>query len=100
MMTESEVIDLRDLPDRLQSQGPARPDGRMDADGSLLSIEQLSRLHAHRVLAQTGGNKVRAAEILGISRTHLYELLKRDTADQRGAEPASEDVTSETLKST
>jgi len=45
-------------------------------------LDQLARLHAQRVLAHVGGNKVRAAEILGISRTYLYELLKKNTPDQ------------------
>jgi len=45
-------------------------------------MDQLARLHAQRVLAHVGGNKVRAAEILGISRTYLYELLKKNTPDQ------------------
>ncbi len=72
MMTESEFIDVRDLPESINTH---RPDRRVDAD-ALLSIREIDRLHARHVLDRVGGNKVRAAEILGISRTHLYELLK------------------------
>jgi DNA-binding NtrC family response regulator len=72
MMTESEFIDVRDLPESISAR---RPDRRVDAD-ALLSIREMDRLHARHVLERVGGNKVRAAEILGISRTHLYELLK------------------------
>jgi DNA-binding NtrC family response regulator len=78
MMTESDVIDVRDLPDRIQTLRPAESIG----SEVQLSLDQLARLHAQRVLAHAGGNKVRAAEILGISRTYLYELLKKNTPDQ------------------
>lgn len=77
MMTESDVIDIRDLPDRIQNQNATVKESE-----ELLSMDQLARLHAQRVLGHTGGNKVRAAEILGISRTHLYELLKKNMPDQ------------------
>jgi DNA-binding NtrC family response regulator len=83
MMTESDVIDVRDLPERVQNQTAAA-----DADYEvLMSIDQLERRHAQRVLDHVGGNKVRAAEILGISRTHLYQLLKDNTEKQK--EPVS-----------
>jgi DNA-binding NtrC family response regulator len=75
MMTESDVIDVRDLPQRVQNQGAL---GNTDYE-VLMSIDQLERRHAQRVLDHVGGNKVRAAEILGISRTHLYQLLKAST---------------------
>jgi DNA-binding NtrC family response regulator len=78
MMAESEVIDVRDLPDRIQN---LRPTGNAESEVQL-SMDQLARLHAQRVLAHVGGNKVRAAEILGISRTYLYELLKKNAPDQ------------------
>jgi DNA-binding NtrC family response regulator len=78
MMAEADVIDVRDLPERIQSQRPAE---NADSDEQL-SMDQATRLHAQRVLAHVGGNKVRAAEILGISRTYLYELLKSPAADQ------------------
>ena len=78
MMTESDVIDVRDLPDRIQN---ARVTENAENEVEL-SMDQLARLHAHRVLAHVGGNKVRAAEILGISRTYLYDLLKKNTPQQ------------------
>ena len=81
MMTESDVIDVRDLPERVQNQAAAA-----DADYEvLMSIDQLERRHAQRVLDHVGGNKVRAAEILGISRTHLYQLLKENAEKQKEA---------------
>lgn len=83
MMTESDVIDVRDLPERVQNQAAA---GNSDYE-ALMSIDQLERRHAQRVLDHVGGNKVRAAEILGISRTHLYQLLKDSTDKQK--EPVS-----------
>jgi DNA-binding NtrC family response regulator len=75
MMTESDVIDVRDLPPRIQN---LRVEETPETE---LSMDQMARMHAHRVLAHVGGNKVRAAEILGISRTYLYELLKKAAAD-------------------
>ena len=78
MMTESDVIDIRDLPDRIQNTRVTE-----NAVSEVeLSMDQLARLHAHRVLAHVGGNKVRAAEILGISRTYLYDLLKKSASQE------------------
>jgi len=78
MMTESDVIDVRDLPERVQNQTAA---AKADYE-VMMSMDQLERRHAQRVLDHVGGNKVRAAEILGISRTHLYQLLK-DSAEKQ-----------------
>jgi DNA-binding NtrC family response regulator len=83
MMNESQLIDIRDLPDSLRL--PSDPLGA-DSD-SLLSLRQMSRLHAQRVLEKVEGNKVRAAEILGISRTHLYQLLSSETEQEEPADP-------------
>ena len=83
MMTDSDVIDVRDLPERIQIQKPMEN----KESEKILSLEQLAKLHAQRVLAQTGGNKVRAAEILGVSRTYLYDLLKKTEPDND--QPAS-----------
>jgi DNA-binding NtrC family response regulator len=89
MMTESEFIDIRDLPDAIIDH---KADRNTDFD-ALQSIRDVGRLHARRVLERVGGNKVKAAEILGISRTHLYELLKdarEESAEQSDATVADE----------
>jgi DNA-binding NtrC family response regulator len=72
MMTESNVIDIRDLPEKICNASPVET----ERSESLLSMDQMERLHARRILDQVGGNKARAAQALGISRTHLYQLLK------------------------
>jgi len=84
MMTESDVIDVRDLPERVQNQGGGNAEFEV-----MMSIDQLERRHAQRVLDHVGGNKVRAAEILGISRTHLYQLLKDASEKQKDKETVS-----------
>jgi DNA-binding NtrC family response regulator len=99
MMAESDVIDVRDLPDRIQNLRPAEV-AETEAE---LSMDQLLRVHAQRVLARAGGNKARAAEILGISRTYLYELLKKgaivqDAQDEDVEDEESKLVSPKTVK--
>ena len=45
-------------------------------DGEPLPLSEMEKRHIHFVLQHAGGNKLRAASILGISRTTLYEKLK------------------------
>jgi DNA-binding NtrC family response regulator len=71
MMVDGTVIDVDDLPDPIQGQS------RYVAaqDDTLISLEELQKRHALRVLERVGGNKSHAAEILGISRATIYQLL-------------------------
>jgi DNA-binding NtrC family response regulator len=62
-----------DLPDTVRKAGAA-PAGR---DESLLSMDEVEKRHLSRVLRETGGNKVRAAKILGIDRRTLYRMAER-----------------------
>jgi DNA-binding NtrC family response regulator len=76
MMAEKDFIDIRDLPEYLRKQ--AAP-GAVE-DEQLLPLDELERRHARRVLDRVGGNRVRAAEVLGISRATLYRLLAESKA--------------------
>jgi transcriptional regulator of acetoin/glycerol metabolism len=46
-------------------------------DHALLSLDELEKRYLLRVLRETGGNKVRAAKILGIDRRTLYRMAER-----------------------
>jgi DNA-binding NtrC family response regulator len=61
------------LPERLR--GSFSED--MGGDDTFLSLEELQRRHILRVLEGVGGNKARAAEVLGIGRATIYQLLSR-----------------------
>jgi DNA-binding NtrC family response regulator len=46
-------------------------------DETFLSLDEMQRRHILRVLEGVGGNKARAAEVLGIGRATIYQLLSR-----------------------
>lgn len=71
MMVDGPVIDVGDLAEPLQGL----PGDTAEQDESLLSLKELQMRHVVRVLALTGGNKLQAAKILGISRATIYQLL-------------------------
>jgi two-component system response regulator AtoC len=61
-----------DLPDRLRGLPDAVPPSGVAERPTLAEVE---RRYAAQVLAETGGNKTRAAEILGIDRKTLYRIV-------------------------
>jgi len=56
-----------------QHRGTRRPEG---GDWRPLALDEVRKLHIARVLELCLGNRLRAAEILGIGRTSLYRFLK------------------------
>lgn len=78
MMADGELVDARDLPPSFQrAAGPVIVPGAAasDAPVELLSLEALSQRHARMVLEHFSGNKSKAAEVLGVTRSTLYRLL-------------------------
>ena len=84
MMTDGTLIDIHDLPERLR--GPLTADSLMD--DNFLSLDEVQRRHVMHVLEGVGGNKVRAAEILGIGRATIYQLLSKMKLEERADENA------------
>lgn len=77
MMADGPLVDVRDLPAAF-SRVARGSDG--DANGSyvaeLITLAELDQRHARFVLEHTEGNKSKAAEILGVTRSTLYRLLE------------------------
>lgn len=71
MMAEGELVDVRDLPERIRAQAAEVKD---EDSGELLPLAEVERRHVLRVLEQVGGNKVQAAKILGINRATVYRI--------------------------
>jgi len=46
--------------------------------GRIKSIDELNKEYAEKVVEMLGGNKSKAADLLGISRTSLWRILKQD----------------------
>jgi two-component system response regulator HydG len=80
MMVDGTVIDIGDLPE------PVRGQSRDVAvqDEILMSLHEIQKRHVMRVLEHCCGNKSQAAEILGISRATLYNLLADAKAGNGG----------------
>jgi DNA-binding NtrC family response regulator len=84
-MSKDGVVLSSDLPPEV-SEAVATPaaapgDGHLYADRPTLA--ELERRYIELVLKETGGNKKRAAEVLGIDRRTLYRTLERE---EKGAE--------------
>ena len=77
-----DFIDLADLPEHLHHRGPRYSE---TDDWKPLSLEEVRKLHIRRVLDLCQGNRLKAAQFLGIGRTSLYRYLKRDGVGARKA---------------
>ncbi len=73
VMSDRDRVDVPDLPPVMRFSVPR-------ANGPLRSLAEVQAEHVRHVLAAVDGNKTRAAEILGIDRKTLREILKRNAA--------------------
>jgi DNA-binding NtrC family response regulator len=80
MMAEGNLIDVDDLPGNLRS--PVAQES--PSAESLLSLQEVQKRHVLRVLEAVGGHKARAAEILGIGRATIYQMLSKVKTAEAG----------------
>jgi DNA-binding NtrC family response regulator len=73
----ADFIDVGDFPEHLQR--PHRRIAASEENWRPLPLDEVRGLHIQRVLESCHGNRVRAAQTLGIGRTSLYRFLKRTT---------------------
>jgi transcriptional regulator with PAS, ATPase and Fis domain len=73
VMSEGELVDVPDLPSVMRFSIPT-------GGGMQRTLEEVEAEHIHNVLAGVGGNKTRAAEILGIDRKTLRKKLEPRSA--------------------
>jgi two-component system response regulator AtoC len=93
ILAENHRITLDDLPESITAKAPppppepapAPPPGATPTPHTILTLRELERRHVEAALRLTGGNKVRAAKALGISRRALYRLI-----DKHRLEPAAD----------
>jgi DNA-binding NtrC family response regulator len=78
MMATRNVIDFQDLPVYL------RKPSEVPEPTEFLTLEAMTQQYLLQVLQQVGGNKARAAEILGVSRGTIYEMLARIKLREEG----------------
>jgi DNA-binding NtrC family response regulator len=78
------LIGVDDL--ELEPSGPASDDLEAENAPRNGSLEEMERDHILKTLRETGGNKKKAAEILGIERRTLYNKARRLGIDLKGAQ--------------
>jgi len=84
-LNPSGVVTPEDLPDHVRGARPAAASLAVVAGAAQErpTLAELERRYAAQVLQETGGNKTRAAEILGIDRKTLYRLLGDGEKEER-----------------
>lgn len=82
LVAPNDFIDVHDLPEEVQRTGRTEAPAKSWLP---IPLEAVRRDHIERVLDLCSGNRVRAAQMLGIGRTSLYRYLKREGRVRPGA---------------
>jgi transcriptional regulator of acetoin/glycerol metabolism len=70
--SEGEVLELHHLPSFAAAD---QPEQSLAGASKSVRLQDVIEHHVLRVLKDCGGNKLRASELLGISRSTLYRML-------------------------
>ena len=78
-LSRFDAISVEDLPRKITEFRSSSVELDAESPTELLTLEQLEDRYVRKVLAMAGGNKTRAAQILGIDRRSLYRRLEKTT---------------------
>ncbi len=78
-MARFDELAVEDLPPAVRSHRSQRMVLTAETEAELITLKALEVRYLQRVLSLVGGNKSRAAEILGVDRRTLYRMLERNT---------------------
>ncbi|HVH44911.1 MAG TPA: sigma-54 dependent transcriptional regulator [Labilithrix sp.] len=84
-LARSSRIEIDDLPEKVKSFRPERFVVSANQPEEIVTIDELERRYILRVLSLVGGNKSRAAQVLGFDRRTLYRKLERYQNGTAGA---------------
>jgi DNA-binding NtrC family response regulator len=87
ILAETDVIHAHDLPEKLHNATAAVSTNSQAAG---VTLEELERDHMRRMLKQLKGDKVRAAQILGIHLSTLYRKMQHYHLENKGLQPPSD----------
>jgi len=77
-LTRYDHVTVEDLPEKIRAyeikQRPMTP----ETETELVTLSELERRYVQRVMVLVGGNKSRAARVLGLDRRTLYRMLERE----------------------
>ena len=77
-LARTDRLELEDLPDRIRAHVPPPADGDDATAGAFMTLDQQASRHVAHVLRRVGGNKTKAARLLGVERRTLYRMLVRN----------------------
>jgi len=83
-LTRGDTITVDDLPERIRTFQPERPLAAPEEATEMMTLSELEHRYLQRVLSLVGGNKSRAARVLGLDRRTLYRMLDRERGEQGG----------------
>ena len=72
LLEKTKTLTLDSVPDLKNAHPPAE-----GPKGEFITLEELERKHIINVLKATGGNRARAADILGVNTTTVYRKLSK-----------------------
>ncbi|MBL9023464.1 MAG: sigma-54-dependent Fis family transcriptional regulator [Myxococcales bacterium] len=87
-LTRFNEIAVDDLPERIRHHKPGSLGVEADDPSTMITLNELEQRYVQRVLTAVGGNKSRAARILGIDRRSLYRRLTDNNGSSQQAPAA------------